>query len=325
MRTSVESAAAALGASPTGRWARGVIHRTGAGDMVAASAAMASHVIGTVTTGRRAAGGITVAIDKHDIPRHDGGDRSALNRGRRRGGTSWQETYMTAQCVDEGARAQICAVPFALGDRNAPFVREMMQNVRSRCPGVRLVMLDREFFSAGCVGALNASGVSYLMPCPNTPGVKQAIREYAAGGRAAVSDMVVARDDGTGARHAMTITRRKKKRKDDGRGIMDDPLRPEEEYIAFATNDPGLDPDEYEARWGIESGYASLERIRARTCSRDPVFRQFCFLYTIMVYNAWTLARWVLGPEGGEAPTLVVFMSQIAMGREYVRPPKPPP
>ncbi len=332
---SVSSAAAVSALSAHGRlpgalWVRRAIHRMDATEMGEDFDRMVYGLLSATVTGGLARRGIVVAIDKHNIPRYDSGDRSHLSRGRFKRGTTWAETYMSAQVVTRGVRFQLAAVPMRLGDRNAECVRRIMETVLSHGVRVRLVLMDREFFSADVLETLDSMGASYLVPCPNRPGVTASLRDYAAGRIGDVSETVVTRTDGTTVPYTMVIKRRLKREREPG---TRDSGSPEARHIAFATNVPGgCDPDEeYPRRWGIESGYASLEGVRVRTSSRDSKYRLFCFLYTMMAYNAWVLAKWELaagqrlGRGAGREPTLVEFMAWIGGGGSCVRPRKPPP
>ncbi len=68
----------------------------------------------------------------------------------------------------------------------------------------------------------------------------------------------------------MVITKRKKKRSD---RIKEEELLAHERLIGFATNVLGIDPDEYSRRWGIETGYRTIENARVRTHCKSPVAR----------------------------------------------------
>ena len=83
----------------------------------------------------------------------------------------------------------------------------------------------------------------------------------------------------------MIITKRKRKKK------TGSPEKPEEKYIAFATNMPGINVDYYARRWMIETGYRMAEKQRARTRSKNETVRALCFLYTLILYNTWVIAK----------------------------------
>ena len=152
------------------------------------------------------------------------------------------------------------------------------------------VMLDREFFSTDVIRTLGELGVGYLVPCVNTPNVVDAITEFSKGERLPVSRFRITKSKNDYAEYTMIITERKRKsRKRRKAGSYEE--EPEERYIAFATNRPGIDVDRYAERWMIETGFRMVENERVRTRSRSVTVRTLCFLYSLVLFNAWVLAN----------------------------------
>ena len=60
-------------------------------------------------------------------------------------------------------------------------------------------------------------------------------------------------------------------------------------------------PDEYKKRWGIETGYACMERIRPRTSSRNDSIRMPLMYLPLVIYNAWIMENYAAGAcaDGG--------------------------
>ena len=67
--------------------------------------------------------------------------------------------------------------------------------------------------------------------------------------------------------------------------------KPEEKYIAFATNRPDIDVRRYSERWMIETGFRMIENQRVRTRSRSVTVWTLCFLYSLVLFNSWVLAN----------------------------------
>ncbi len=73
-------------------------------------------------------------------------------------------------------------------------------------------------------------------------------------------------------------------------------------YGYFATNikraeisqDIWQIQDQYRRRWGIETGYACVEKFRPRTCSVNPTVRFLYFFYPLILFNAWVIANCTL-------------------------------
>ena len=79
-----------------------------------------------------------------------------------------------------------------------------------------------------------------------------AIAEFAAGRRPAVSEMCITYAYGVSVRYTMIIAERKKRRKKSGKEKSDgEDLAPEEKFIGFATSMHLGDPEPYSKRQGI--------------------------------------------------------------------------
>ena len=83
----------------------------------------------------------------------------------------------------------------------------------------------------------------------------------------------------------MHITKRKKKskKKSKSKSCVE---KPEEKYIAFATNRSDIDLKRYSERWMIETGFRMIENQRVRTRSRSVTVRTLCFLYSLVLFNS---------------------------------------
>ncbi len=236
---------------------------------------------------------VMAAIDKHDLPRYDRDvDGGFLKRGKRKDGTTRFETYATLQCVEEGRRAQIACEQTGLFAENADVVESLLLTA-SRLEGVRvfLLLLDREFFASRVMNRMYRLRQRFLMPCRLTSGVKRALEEYAQGKREMISRYTLnpsEKEEGVEpASFNLVILPRRGCKKE---GETD----PAKRFIPFATNIPVGDilwnvrrlPDDYRCRWGIESGYAGVERLRARTTSRNHSLRLLYFYYALYSISA---------------------------------------
>ena len=102
------------------------------------------------------------------------------------------------------------------------FVRDLIAVYRCVGCNIRAVLLDREFFSTRVFEALEKMGVGYLVPCKNTDIVVDAIAEFAAGKRPAVSEMCITYAYGVSVRYTIIITERRKKKKKSGKENSDE-------------------------------------------------------------------------------------------------------
>ena len=68
-----------------------------------------------------------------------------------------------------------------------------------------------------------------------------------------------------------------------------DPDAPEDRHIAFPTNATWIDVGEYSKRRTIETCYRLVENARAKSFGSNRPARLFCFLYSLMLFNARVL------------------------------------
>ena len=122
------------------------------------------------------------------------------------------------------------------------------------------------------------------MPCTRNAEVKDALASFAAGTLGSVSKQEMKSSSKASIRYDMVIQPKKRRRNKESE-------KPEDKYVAFATNAPWTDMEEYGRRWGIETGYRMVENARAKTSSVNGPARVFCFLYSLMLFNAWILAN----------------------------------
>lgn len=235
---------------------------------------------------------VTVAIDKHFIPRYDKTDSAYLIKSRPKNGTDTFEGYGTIQSVEESCRAQIGCTPIRNGHSKADIVRKLLDNCYRNDIKTKQVLLDREFFSTAVIHELKQNRQTFLMPARRTEGIKKAIIQYVNGNRESISEYRIHSGSGHIESFSLVILPNPKPAKPN----------PTDQYLVFATNISRQEiskdilqiPQEYRRRWGIETGYACVEKFRPRTCSVNPTVRFLYFFYPLILYNAWIIANVVL-------------------------------
>ena len=276
---------------PGGEWIRHMISRIDPGNLMESFNEKISFQLDRLEAlgmldGRR----MDVAIDMHDISRWDGKHGAELVRSKAKNGTSLFERYITVQCVNSKVQLTLGTFPVPALEDNADFVRGTVRTCKDKGVRIGVVLLDRGFFSTAVVRVLKEEGVHYLMPCVNTSNVIKALTEFAEGKRPGVSRFRIAKSEKDYVEYDMIITgRRRKRRRKKGREA--DEEKPEERYIAFATNMPKIDIGRYAKRWVIETGFRMVENERVRTRSKSPTARTYCFLYSLILFNAWVIAN----------------------------------
>ena len=312
------------GLRPCDEWVRRVLSGCSAGQAIGEFDRFTRNIIDELQKHGLLTGKLDLSVDYHNIKRHDkkpgpelvrGGDKDKRKK-------EFYETYATIQCVVAGQRIVLGVTPYVPGDDHASSVKALLEAVARHGLKVGVVTLDRGFYSTDVFSTLQASDHGWLTPCPNSPFVKEALIEYDAGKRGRVSKGVITQSSKKECEYDMIIVPRKNKRKEDGK-----PLEPWEKYIAFATNDPTIDVEEYAKRWGIETGYRQAEYSRAKTrsCSHGP--RVMCWVMTLMLFNAWILVDALYRLECevyGTKPEITLHAALTAISKIPCAGPGPP-
>lgn len=232
---------------------------------------------------------VTIAIDKHFIPRYDKADDSYLVKSKPKKGTTKFEGYCTVQYVEAQCRAQIGATPIKKGDSKGEMVRKLLSDCIRNGIKTRLVLLDREFFSTAVIHEIKQNHQKFIMPARKTPGIKKAIEEFVAGNRESISEYTIH----SASKHVESFTLVILPKPNAKKSNITD------QYLVFATNLPRKKifwnilqiPEEYRKRWGIETGYACVERFRPRTTSKNHSVRFMYFFYPLILFNVWIIAN----------------------------------
>ena len=154
---------------------------------------------------------------------------------------------------------------------------------------VGTVMADRGFFSKAVIEVLNDSGVTWLMPCPDTVYAKgpSRFRGWQARPRLGRGDHLVTGQAGEPVHH-VDGTRARQAQKE-GRGRMCGRGAVGKVHCVCYKLDPDIDVEAYCRRWGMETGYRQLESMRITTRSSHHGSRVMCMSMAIMLFNSWIL------------------------------------
>ena len=253
---------------------------------------------------------VTVAIDKHFIPRYDKIDSPYLIKSKSKNSTTIFEGYGSIQCVEKQCRAQIGCTPIKKGQTKADIVRKLLDDINRNEIKIRLTLLDREFFSAAVIHEIKQNHDVFIMPARKTPGIKKAIIQYVNGNRESISRYTIK----SASVHIESFTLVIVPNNNVTKSNVTD------QYVVFATNAPMSKifwnlhtlPEEYRKRWGIETGYACVGRFRPKTTSRNQSMRFMCFFYPLILFNVWIIANCMLtGKDSCCKPTVTIHLLKL--------------
>ena len=238
---------------------------------------------------------VVVVIDEHLVGWYGkGSDSQYITHSKSKNGTNRFYSLATVHCVAGGSRAALGARLVKKTDNDGDVVSKLLE----KCSELRIrssrVLLDRGFFSVDVIQTLNLHGKAFIMPAIKGPGIKKAIMEHVDEKRPAVSKYTMTSREGYTATFTLVILEKTPE---------PDEVKETDRYIVFATNVRYRSkqdliskiPDEYKKRWGIETGYACMERIRLRTSSRNDSIRMLLMYLPLVIYNVWIMENYAAG------------------------------
>ena len=181
---------------------------------------------------------------------------------------------MTARTVGQEMQFHLACIPVTRAEFNPYFVRKTLDEMRILKIKPRLLLMDREFLRSRCNEChlrcmsqiSNACCIHYWNQKGNTGIYRRHKR---------IGEYVLSSQDGNTFRCNLIIVPKKN-------ATDDDP------YIGFVTNmrdctvqDILKLPEEYRARWGIETGYRDAKRIMPHTTSRNDAIRLALFFLSL--------------------------------------------
>ena len=159
-----------------------------------------------------------------------------------------------------------------------------------------MALLDRGHFSVRNMQAVDTAGLWFIMPAVKNSRIKKIIAEHAGDKGPVVVEYTLRSKDGEFPFRLIICKRAGYKGSD-----------PVEGHMVFATNMTrytclkyfDMIPDDYKARWEIETGFRCIEEVQGKTRSRSLVVRLALFYFSLLFYNAWTISRF-LETDGGD-------------------------
>lgn len=238
---------------------------------------------------------VLVAIDCHDEPYYGKQKPTEVRGTKKCKGTNYAYQYIVLDIVVEGQRFTLAILPVpSLVDAN-DLVKTMLLKVKPLID-IEAVLLDRGFYSVAVICDILEMGLVFEMPAPRNNKVKGYLA-LQRGFRYSIDPYTI----GSKSRSVtVTIVMAPSPRKI--RELPDkDPL------FVFFTNgavNEGLIREKienYDGRWGIETGFRVRDDFLIQTTTRNPVIRYFFFVLAAMLYDYWLLvnilAGWVPNPH----------------------------
>lgn len=223
----------------------------------------------------------TIAIDTHYEPFYGESTGLWIHSYKPKKGCKGSYKFITVSGVIGNARFTLLALPVRRGAYTEELVEELIKEAKKNFR-IKLVLLDRGFYSGNVVEALEGLKVRYILFAPKNKKNKRFLRE--------TSDF-----SHRYLRHKLPLRKFKTK------GEIKVKLLVIKDFIdmtnwiiydwIFATNLANTTAltyvKLYKQRWGIETAYRMFGRIQIVTTSTNHVVRYFLFIVVVLLYNLW--------------------------------------
>jgi Transposase DDE domain len=244
-----------------------------------------------------------IAIDLVLVPYH--GQplvcEKEIYRSAPKSGTTHFHAYGTAFVVHKGHRYTLALTRVEQGEPLKCVVGRLLATVRRRGLRIKLVLLDKGFFSVAVISYLKRARYGFIIPAvargrkPKPPqrhtglraiqkkknGYYQHTLTSNAGGRRRSSRLTICAAS-KDYKHQKTGKRRRKK-------------------LLYAVWKVRLTPrgirETYRKRFGIETSYRQMNEARIRTCTRDPRQRLLFAGIALVLRNVWVWLHFKLAKE----------------------------
>ena len=225
---------------------------------------------------------VICAVDYTKVPYYGEFNRY-VTRSKHERGTSRFYEYATISIVQDGVRLCVYSRPVTLLDTKGDVVRDLIGEARRSGVKIKIILLDRAFFTVECINLLKNLGLQFIMPCVCNERVQSAVDSF--GGNEGKLPFSIHDSSKNEATFTMVMYWSRAKGK----------------FIPFATNVEGSTrrlvgtiPKEYRKRWGIETSFRKVKDVFPMTTSPLPAIRLAYFMTAMILYNLWQLVNILL-------------------------------
>jgi len=237
---------------------------------------------------------LEAAIDEHDEPCY--GKSPALRdytvRSRAKNGTTHFFRIVSAYVIYRQMRLTLAVAFVTPEDEKIDVVKRLHERLESLNLNIRVLYLDRGFCSGTVISYFQEKNQPYVMAC-TIRGKHGGTRQLCCGRKSYLTSYSFT--DGLTADLAVVATltpgKDKKRRR---------------KWLLFVVHGLNWTPkfvlQRYRSRFGIESSYRILRRVRIKTTSRNPAFRFFALGFALLLVNLWAFLRWFVARVPGPGP-----------------------
>lgn len=237
---------------------------------------------------------LTAAIDEHDEPCY--GKSEALVeyscRGRAKAGTTHFFRIVTLYVIYRQLRLTVAVAFVRPTDETVAVVQKLLQRSRQLKLRFKVLYLDRGFCNTTVISYLKRLKQPSVLACP-IRGKRGGTRHLCRGRKSSRTTYTFS----TGLTVQMAVVATLVPGKDGKR---------RRKWLLYVLVNLDWSPQtvyrNYRFRFGIESSYRILRRVRIKTSSRNPALRFFLLGFALLLVNLWAFLRWFVARIPGPGP-----------------------
>jgi putative transposase len=265
-----------------------------------------------------------MAVDWHLVPYYGEPcwSRNEVCRGQRQKGTTHFHVYASVCVVQYGQRYTLALTWVRRHESKTTVLRRLLGRVRECGVKIKVLLLDRAFFSAPVIALLQQSSVPFVMPVVISGARprrarRTAKRRKSAEGRATKGLRWIKRQKAGWYRHTMKrgqetatfnvcVSYRTYRHRRTGK-------RGQQKLLFAAWRVRGVPTDlreRYRKRFGIETSYRQMRQARIYTCTPNPHLRLLFAAISLLLRNLWVWVHATLLAEGRDE-TMTLHLEQL--------------
>lgn len=248
-----------------------------------------------------------IAIDVTLLPYYGKpeSDPSELFRSKQKKGTTKFHGYATACIVQHGMRYTVALTRITKGEKSPEIAKRLVQQVRKAGLKIKVLLLDRGFFTIDTIAYLKRARVPFLMPVAIRAPAPKDPKKRAASLRAFQKKSSGWYDytfqGKKRERIRVCVSARYYSDKKTGKRKLQRML-----FAAWGYEEhPATTREQYRKRFGIETSYRQGNQARIRTSERSPKLRLLYFALALILRNVWVWLHFtIIADRRGEHPEL---------------------
>jgi hypothetical protein len=233
-----------------------------------------------------------VAIDLTFIPYHGQAaqDPDEIRRGQAKSGTTHFHCYATAYVIKKNKRVTLALTYVQADDTLLEMLERLLSRLRTLPIGIKRLYLDKQFYTVAIIRHFQTHCPDQEVIIPVVIRGKQGGTRALLQGRRSYCTTYTMRSSKyrSQATFKVGVVRKYSKGHYGHHGV---------EWFAYVLLGPITAPlpqiyQDYRLRFGIESTYRLMNRVRARTSSRSPGLRLLFVGVALTLVNIWVYLKW---------------------------------